>query len=463
MSKQGNHLSYRVLVFGREGTEVLLRRSVTCVQFPEVTIPQCERVAENVASAMKQHWGEIVVCLFEPDTLLSARSSRCIVVRHWHTCGTMVKPLQWVSASELSPNLFACPDDYRALGESLAKCQISVSDAGIGRFARLSWFEELCEWIGNSIASRSLHLTGGFRQLNASPTFSLIRFETNGPAVWFKAVGQPNEREFSMTLKLTQLFPKYTSEIVAARDDWKGWLARETPGTNLAGTSDLSLWKTAAASLAKLQIESIGNWVPLLHAGAHEVTAVALLGTVAPFRETIAELMSQQSKTPPPVISKSELALLGDRIRDAISALQESEIADTLGHFDLNPGNIIVGVPDQCVFLDWAEAYVGHPFYSFQYLLQHFRRMRGEDPVAELTFTSSYLQPWSDFATVQSLAEAMALTPLIAAFAYGAGTDAWRKPEYLRDPKVAGYLRALARRMKREADQLSERSTPCLS
>jgi hypothetical protein len=281
--------------------------------------------------------------------------------------------------------------------------------------------------------------------------------------VWFKAVGEPNEREYPITLKLANAFPEYIPKLVGARSDWNGWLTFEAVGTNLADNRDPSIWESAAAALARLQIESIGKWEGLVDLGARDLRATSLVETVSPFLEAVAGLMSQQSKMPPPVLSKRDLAVLGERIRDAISALPEYGIPDTLGHLDLNPGNTIVSAPAECIFLDWAEAYVGHPFYSFQYLLQHFRRMAGEDPVAEHAFTSSYLKAWTGIASVGSLTEAMALAPLVAAFSYGAGTGAWRTSERLRDPKVAGYLRALTRRMKREADQLSERNAPCLS
>jgi hypothetical protein len=275
-------------------------------------------------------------------------------------------------------------------------------------------------------------------------------------------VGELNEREYLITLKLANAFPKYMPELVAERSDWKAWLACEAEGTNLAETSDLSLWESAAVSLAELQIESIGNCESFLRSGAHDLNAANLLQAVDPFMDVIAGLMGQQIKTPPPAISARELAVLGERIRDAISMLNQLKIPDTLGHMDPNPANMIVPALARCVFLDWAEAYLGHPFYSFQYLLQHFRRMVGQDPIAEHAFTRSYLHPWSDLASVESLREALAFAPLIAAFAYGAGTNAWRTPERLSDARVAGYLRALARRMKREADQLSERSAPCL-
>lgn len=461
MSEQGDHVIYRVLVFGRDGTEILLTRSGSGLQLPEISILKWERMAENVTSAVERQWGEVVVCLFEPDWLLPDESSRYVVARHWRTCERSSAPLRWIPIHDLSDAWFSVPSDIRMVQDSLARCRMPSCETD--PFTHLNWFEELCEWAAKAINPRGLRLTGNFRQLNASPAFSLIRFETNGPAVWFKAVGEPNQREFPITLALANGFPKYMPDLIATRSDWNAWLTSEAGRTNLAETHDPSLWRNAAAALANLQIESIGNGERLIGCGAHDLTPTRLLETVSPFLEVIAELMNRQPKTSPPVLSKGDLAVLGERIRSAISDLQEFQLADTLGHLDLNPGNVIVKSPAQCVFLDWAEAYVGHPFYSFQYLLQHFRRMVGEDPIAEHAFTSSYLHPWSDLASVEPLREAMALAPLIAAFAYGAGTNAWHTPDRLRDPKVAGFMRALARRMKREADQLSERSAPCLS
>jgi len=463
MSEQNDHVTYCVLVFVWDGTEILLTRSDAGVAFPKVTIPESERVAENVTSELKRKWGEVVVCLYELESFSGTGKLQYVAARQWGTTGSACAPLQWTSVTDLTENIFSDPADFRALRESVAYCGLSNPKAELGPFASLNWFEELCEWISQSIAARRLHLTGDFRQLNASQTFSLIRFETNGPAVWFKAVGEPNEREFPITLRFAEAFPSYAPEFVGARSDWKGWLALEADGTNLSETSDQSLWTKAATALARLQIESIGRCRSLLDSGAHDLSLATIDKAVSPFFEVIAGLMREQSKSPPAIISDEGLALLGERIHEAVAAVKQLEIPDTLGHLDLNPGNMIVGVPDGCVFLDWAEAYVGHPFYSFQYLLQHFRRLRAEDPLAEQALTTAYLAPWTGIVSTESLAESMALAPLVAAFAYGAGPDAWNRPERLRDPKLAGYMRSLARRMNREANQLSERSTPCLS
>jgi len=64
-------------------------------------------------------------------------------------------------------------------------------------------------------------------------------------------------------------------------------------------------------------------------------------------------------------------------------------------------------------------------------------------------------------ASPTALTHALAFAPLLAVFAYAAGTDAWRQPQALEEP-TAGYLRSLARRMHREAKQLADRRTLCL-
>ena len=227
-----------------------------------------------------------------------------------------------------------------------------------------------------------------------------------GPAVWFKAVGKPNLREFPITLALARLFPQYIPPILAARPEWNGWLALEVEGTNLGETQDAQHWNTAASALAKLQIESIGRIGALIDSGARDLRASALLKLVRPFLDAMGQLMEKQTKVPPPVLSRSELVLLGEQIEEALSLSTDLGIPDALGHLDLNPGNVIVS-EGHCVFLDWAEAYVGNPLFSFQYLVEHFRRMAGVNVTAESGLTSAYAQKWQSLVSPERLAEAL--------------------------------------------------------
>jgi hypothetical protein len=461
-TQQSDRETYRAIVLGQGGNELLLAPAGDGFLLPAVEIPRWQRLAENMTVAIRNEWGQEAICLFNPDISAPVTSANI----HYYQvmeCSGPARPhprAEWVPVSSLSERTFVDPADQTAVQRSLAECDGYAGDLAVRPFARLGWFGELQRWIEEVIGPLGFHLTGSFSQLNASPSFSLVRFGTSGPAVWFKAVGEPNLREFPITLAIARLLPRYLSPILGARPEWNGWLALDVEGTNLGETQDTGHWKVAASVLAKLQIESADRIGALINSGARDLRASALLKLVRPFLHVMGQLMEKQTKVPPPVLSRNELIFLGEQIEEGLSLSTDLQIPDLLGHLDLNPGNVIVS-EGQCVFLDWAEAYVGNPLFSFQYLLEHFRSMAGVDATAESGLTSAYAEEWPSLVSPESLREALALAPMLAVFAYAAATAAWRDRARLQDPKFAGYLRSLTRRMHREANLLEDRSALC--
>ena len=453
----------RAIVLGREGTEVLLKIPGPGFAFPVVEVPRWERLAENLTAALRRDCGCDAVCLFSPNHSSEDRDSNG---KHYEVMECLREvgrkdETVWKPIRSLTADSFQNEAEFRILEQCLHQLDQYERDPS-SPFARRGWLAELGRWSGEVIRPLGLELTGPFCQYNASPSFSLVRFETNGPAVWFKAVGEPNQREFPITLKLSQQFPKYLPELLGTRADRNGWLSLEAPGTNLRETPEMALWERAAESLARLQIESVTKTESILDVGAHDLRIETLSGLIHPFLAAIALLMEQQTRVPPPVLSQQELSLLGVRIEDALTLLEDLGLPEVLGHSDLNPGNVIVAV-DDCVFVDWAEAYVGHPFFSFEYLLEHFRRAIGTDVALESRLANCYSAPWRQLFSGEIVAEALALAPLAAVFAYAVGNDAWKDQQRLEDPKVAGYFRSLARRMNREAMQFTDRGSSCLN
>ena len=222
-----------------------------------------------------------------------------------------------------------------------------------------------------------------------------------------------------------------------------------------------ALWERAAAALAGLQIESIDHGARILAAGARDLGATALSKAHSAIHGDHGATDGTAIKSPASRSRPKELLLLGDRIQSALDALEALGIPETLGHLDLNPGNIVVS-PNRCVFLDWVEAYVGNPFISFQYLLEHRRRTIGTDSAVEARLIESYCAQWEQIVSRAAVAEALALAPLLAVFAYAVGSNAWETAERLQEPATAGYLRSLTRRMNREANQLEDRRSLCL-
>ena len=453
---------YRAVVLGANGKELLVVANDRGLLLPCVDIPRDQRLAESLTRAMKTDWSCETICLFTPDA--PSWAGRTSEVRYQvMECSdkTHDPRTKWVLVSSLLPNDFANVADYAAVFQSVVECLAHVGGEALGPFARIGWLEQLQEWVEEVVTPLGFHLSGSFRQLNASPCFSLIRFATNGPAVWFKAVGEPNLREFPITLTMAELFPKYVPSILDSRTAWNGWLAQEVEGISLAETLALQDWRRAASALAEMQIESIAHGPRLRQCGARDLRIAALSNLLDPFLDAIGHLVAQQMKVPPQVLTGKELLSVGEQILDALSSFLDLEIPDGLGHLDLNPGNIIVST-DGCAFLDWAEGYVGPPFLSFQYLLEHARRMVGADACFEDQLTALYTRPWREVLSADHIAEALRLAPILAVFAYAAGTGLWANPDGVRDQKTAGFLRSLTRRLTREASLVMSRSPRCV-
>jgi len=355
---------------------------------------------------------------------------------------------------------FADGRDLAAITGMLRQIAEFESEEAIGLFAKPGWIEELFAWVRREIEPYGLRLTGKFRQLNASPTFALLRLETNRTALWFKAVGEPNLREFPISVTLSRLFPGFVPTVIATHPAWNGWLSTEFPGSTLDEVPDAGAWERAAQTLAQLQIASVGKTDELLKAGCRDVQVASLLGLVDPFLGVMSRLMEQQQKTPPPVLGRDELRTLGRQIKDALSDLAELNIPDTLGHLDFNPGNILCSA-DQCVFLDWAEAYVGHPFLTLQYLREHLMRLRQEQFGLGVDLVKAYETKWHRILAPETVSAAEDLAPVLAVFAYAAGTKVWQNPASPHEPRVAAYLRSLTRRMHVEMQRLQDRRQPC--
>jgi aminoglycoside phosphotransferase (APT) family kinase protein len=174
----------------------------------------------------------------------------------------------------------------------------------------------------------------------------------------------------------------------------------------------------------------------------------------------VEQLMERQTRVPPPVLDRQDLLILADSLQSALDATDAAGIPETLGHLDLNPGNVIVS-KNRWAFLDWAQAYVGNPLFSLDYLLQHAQRAFGEGSDVRTKMRAAYCTEWGDVVSAAAIADALAFAPLLAVFAYAVGNDTWRDPQPLDEP-IAGYLRSLARRMRRESKEVTDRRTLCL-
>jgi hypothetical protein len=447
---------YRLFILGKGESEFLVAGEGPSFTLPCVEIPKWERVAENLTEAVRKRYGISAICLFapEPSGVATAREQPLYQVMETREARAAIpNETTWLPLDPISDQSFVDEQDFVAITDMLGQIAGFQSGEALAPFGKPGWIEELFSWVERVIEPLGLRLTGELRQLNACPTFALLRLETNGPAIWFKAVGKPNLREFPVSLLLSELFPDFVPEILATHPSWHGWLTAEFASTTLENASDARAWERSAQTLAELQIASIEKTHELLDAGCKNLTVASLQTAVDPFFEVMSELMEQQPKTPPPILDRETLLRLAVDTHQALSDWSDLNIPDTLGHLDFNPGNIICS-SDRCVFLDWAEACVGPPFLTLEYLRVHLSKLESEDECLNSAVTDSYARAWRSVLPSAVVSKAQALAPGLAVFAYAVAEQPWQDPKARTQYGSSPYLRSLTRRMHAEMQRL---------
>jgi hypothetical protein len=448
----------RLIVLRCNAPELLVLENGRGFTLPSVEIPKRSRVARELNDQLKRIWNLDVFSLYPlPPIAPGSRStaSSCYVVETVRPDAAVPNRAQWLPISTLSDRSFFNADDATAIHGWREDADSTRANGDQSFLGSAGTFSRTRAWVQQVLEPSGVSLGREFLQINATRSFSLVRFETDEGAVWFKAVGKPNVREFPITVALSNLFPSYTAPLLATEPRWNAWLASDVPGVPLSQSHDVEVWNKAARDLATLQVSSAGTAETILKWNPRDVRTPALLGLVEPFFLRLRAFMDRQTRSHPPPLSSRELDELELDTRNALCNLQGQRTTDTLGHLDLNPDNLIA-LPQRTVFLDWAEASVGHPLLSFAYLLEHFRTQFHDRAAGPEQLVSNYAGVWHSRGQFEDTERSICLALFVAIFAHAVSTDAWCDTSRPQEPRLEGYYRSLARRMKLYAGRIRE-------
>jgi thiamine kinase-like enzyme len=449
--------AWRILIVRRDCDEILVEASGSKYTLPQVDIPAQQRIAAHINRTVERDFGLRVISLYEvapdaPERVNGVPYHAAATIQDTHPpqAGN-----RWICARSLTADSFSRDGDFAALRAFRSRLDAARQDGTSGPFLKPDWFAEVTNWVKNSIRSHSSHLTGAFQQLNACATFSLIRFETGEKPVWFKAVGEPNLREYAVTLALAHACPAFVPHVLASENKWNAWLTTQAPGQSLASARGILFWETTAATLASLQIAMLNDTEVLLRAGARDLSVSALRAALDPFFEWLADAVVRSRDRYFEDLTPCDVSELRDVVRGALETFLQVSAIDSIGHMDLSPGNILC-TTDRATFLDWAEAFVGAPVFSFEYLLQHFRRAFPHQQLLEERFRNAYLEPWRMVRREESVETSLSLSPLLALFAYA--TTVWSSATWgdAQDPGREKYLSLLVRKLRSEAAKTNQ-------
>jgi Phosphotransferase enzyme family len=457
MRNEENEPYRLVIVFEEVSKFLLVCGTEGRVSLPEVTIPKWQRVAESLTARVKESWNLDAICLFDPVWEYKPTLDVRCNYRVLESCDALWEPRKNYALFEtasVSRESFISPEDSRVVECSLRLLNEYNSGATPGPFAQSGWLGRLRAWVQQQIGTQGLMLADTQRHFNSSPFFNLMRFETVGDsAVWFKAVGEPNLREYPITAGLAQDYPRYFPKLLGIHPEWHGWLTAEANLPLLQDTDDIENWKSAVETLADLQVELVDREKYLLNLGCTDWRVDQITRRIDPFLTALEEIMKLQPKTPPAILSKCELDELGGTLKAACQRLQVLGIPNTYIHGDFGPQNILSS-RTQCLFIDLAESGVGHPFLTFQYLLDCLHRSHPELDATHSDLRRAYGTQWRSFATDEEIADAFKLAPLVTLLWHAMSCSGWQQSRGNLDGDAAKYLRSLVRSMKARASEL---------
>ena len=308
----------------------------------------------------------------------------------------------------------------------------------LGRFARPGWMRDLAGlWEFDSILD--------VEHWNCGVDFCLAKIRTASGSYWFKAVGAPNTQEFANTMAVVELAPDVSPKVVFAHPEWNAWVTTDIPGLSLDEPHSEKDAVAVLRSLADLQTRSITTVPSLRGLGMEDYSTDFVRHSLPLFFRHAADAMAAQVSTKSTPLSAAALMKMQEDCRIMLERYCGLGIADAIVHGDIGHGNVFL-TPEGPVFLDWAEAWITHPFVGAEILiasLSDHSSCQGDGMLRAI-----YAECWRGVCTDPDLSWAQLYSPVLGALVYA--FVLWQKSRSSSDP-IRHW--PLLRSLLREADR----------
>ncbi len=278
---------------------------------------------------------------------------------------------------------------------------------------RAGWFEKATLWMEERFDDRGIMMTAPIEQVRSWERSAILCAQTTFGQIYFKALPVMFKHEPLLVKWLAYNYPDDFPKPLLL-DGWRRWLLMPDYGSQtLDASPDIKTWENAFRRFAELQISLSVRINDLIGLGCPDRRLYKLVEAIEPLLMNSAESLSGSSIS----LSEDELVQLRARIpefKQACVDLSAYSIPTSLEHGDFWAGQIVLN-GDKCVFIDWSDCSVSHPFFSLFFLNDADIRLP-EVPDARERLRDAYLQPWRAYEPMDKLIEvynlAMRLAPL---------------------------------------------------
>ncbi len=420
---------------------ILAERHGNSLPLPRIIITSRARLAYQFEETARQRWNTAIVVI---DILLGESNvSPCAVIEVRSRCwqftdyGLTSIPIEAFGDTDLSPS------------ECLTiKKIIAGNIESRGPFSRIGWLDDAQAWVRHTVQDDDLRFDT-IRQYTATGHFALVRFESSrGSIYWMKAVGVPNTHELQVTQAITRCCPRFVPPILAVRSDWNAWISVDS-GQPVGTFSCFALCQQVAESLAQMQLASATHIEALRTNGCFDLRSSVVLRHMPDLVSYLKAAMADQTSAKVEPITPIRLDELASLLCRASEAIESFGIPNTLIHNDLNPGNILFDGRN-AVFIDWAEACIGMPWFTFHHLYTEVVE-RNETHANPVQLKRAYLNHWRLFLDESQMERAFVLSRPLGIASYLFGRDPAFTSPLRHSSSVQRYARSLARHIDRIA------------
>ncbi len=284
---------------------------------------------------------------------------------------------------------------------------------------RPGWFAKATAWMEEQFDDRGILMTAPIEQVRSWERSAILRAQTTFGQIYFKAVPVMFKHEPLLVKWLAHNYPQDFPKPLLL-DGWQRWLLMPDYGSQTLDTApDIETWENAFRRFAELQISLSVRINDLMGLGCSDRRLYRLADAIEPLLMSSTEALSGSSMS----LSDAELAQLRARIpefQQACADLSTYSIPTSLEHGDFWAGQVVLN-ENKCVFIDWSDCSVSHPFFSLYFLTDTDIRLPDVPNVRE-RLRDAYLKPWRAYEPMDKLIEAydfaMRLAPLHHALIY---------------------------------------------
>jgi hypothetical protein len=326
---------------------------------------------------------------------------------------------RWMTAGEIAAVNLSVPEHRKVIDTWFMEATAEGVPTQRLPWARVGWFAEASAWSTEQLRNLGRQVIGPVEQVACTPWSALLKFHTHSGDVYFKAASPRFGHEPTLTRLLAKWFPRRVPNVLAV-DTERCWMLTEDfgPAAVVAAPDCIAeAYLQILPVYARMQIETTVRTDSLLDAGCPDRRT-----NLPELYEKILEDRDSLSLGEKDGLTHEEyerLKAYTPTFADLCRRISEFSVPAALVHGDLWRGNFTLRSQNgngEPILFDWAEASLGHPFFS---LTAAKRDIRSVLPAAEAenivsTVTNAYLAQWGQYEPPQQLNELIDLTAVPA-------------------------------------------------